>query len=105
RTPVDPGEPIVAPAPPHLVVVRAGDNLWVIAQRELRRGAPPAEIVPYWKRVIAANAATLRSHDPNLIFPGERIVLPAEQASVQPTTPANHSAVTSEQATMQPPPG
>ena len=25
---------------------------------------------------VAANAATLRSHDPNLIFPGERIVLP-----------------------------
>ena len=36
----------------------------------------PAEITPYWRRVIVANAGGLRSHDPNLIYPGERIVLP-----------------------------
>jgi hypothetical protein len=82
-----------APPPPpsgppergtNTVVVRAGDNLWVIARHALRDGegqhgnAEPGanEIVPYWRRVIAANAATLRSHDPNLIFPGERVVLP-----------------------------
>ena len=61
------------------VVVRAGDNLWVIARRALRLGdqEPAANrIVPYWRRVVAANAVTLRSHDPNLIFPGERVVLP-----------------------------
>jgi hypothetical protein len=64
--------------------VRAGDNLWLIAARALRAagrsGAPsdiaPADIVPYWHRVVAANVATLRSHDANLIFPGERVVLP-----------------------------
>jgi hypothetical protein len=60
-----------------VVVVRAGDNLWVIAQRALG-GATNAEIAPYWRRVIAANTATLRSHDPNLIFPGERLVLPPQ---------------------------
>jgi hypothetical protein len=84
RTPVakprpDSSGPVVEAAPERSVVVRAGDNLWVIAQRALRsgdHGAQTDEIVPYWKRVIAANAATLRSHDPNLIFPGERVVLP-----------------------------
>jgi hypothetical protein len=62
-----------------VVVVRAGDNLWVIAKRALEReqgAVGPAEVVPYWRRVIAANAGGLRSHDPDLVFPGERIVLP-----------------------------
>jgi hypothetical protein len=62
-----------------VVVVRAGDNLWVIAKRALERehgAVAPAEVFPYWRRVIAANAGNLRSHDPDLVFPGERIVLP-----------------------------
>jgi hypothetical protein len=65
--------------PANVVVVRAGDNLWVLARRALEgedRAVPSVEIAPYWRRVIAANASGLRSHDPNLIFPGERIVLP-----------------------------
>jgi hypothetical protein len=64
---------------PNRVVVHAGDNLWVIARRALDaggRGSEPPEITPYWRRVIAANESSLRSHDPNLIFPGEAIVLP-----------------------------
>jgi nucleoid-associated protein YgaU len=84
RTPIaepraDSPAPVNEPAGEHVVVVRAGDNLWVLAQRALEHGtddAQPGEIAPYWKRVIAANAATLRSHDPDLIFPGERVVLP-----------------------------
>ena len=86
-TPTPPRPPATsgtAPAAPRdalvrTVVVRAGDNLWVIAQHALEHGqrvAPPAEIAPYWRRVIAANASGLRSHDPNLIFPGERVVVP-----------------------------
>ena len=81
-TPTPTKRPAVpGPAAPHdtTVVVRPGDNLWVIARRALGNGTraiAPAVIAPYWRRVIAANAATLRSHDPNLIFPGERVVLP-----------------------------
>jgi hypothetical protein len=65
--------------PDAVMVVRAGDNLWVIAQHALRAAGEPADsadVAPYWKRVVAANTARLRSHDPNLIFPGERVVLP-----------------------------
>jgi nucleoid-associated protein YgaU len=66
------------PSAPRVVIVRAGDNLWVIAARALTQHAPPttAEIAPYWRRVVAENTPGLRSHDPDLIFPGERIVLP-----------------------------
>jgi nucleoid-associated protein YgaU len=60
--------------------VESGDNLWTIARSELARrdGRAPADrdIAPYWFRVIAANRTTLRSGDPNLIFPGEIVILP-----------------------------
>jgi nucleoid-associated protein YgaU len=64
----------------HLVV--SGDNLWRIAAVELARrwGAPPDDhaIARYWRAVVDANRATLRSGDPNLIHPGELVVLPAD---------------------------
>ncbi|MBT8240328.1 MAG: hypothetical protein KJN63_03795 [Acidimicrobiia bacterium] len=62
----------------HLVV--PGDNLWVIAEARLSahlgRPASNAEIVPFWIAVIDANLVSLRSGDPDLIHPGETIVLP-----------------------------
>ena len=70
-----------------IVIVRAGDNLWTIARAALEHGTGvvgPAAIAPYWRRVIAANTATLRSHDPNLIFPGERVVLPPQTEGERP---------------------
>ncbi|MDQ1455096.1 MAG: resuscitation-promoting factor RpfA [Actinomycetota bacterium] len=61
-------------------VVVAGDNLWRIASERLAddRGLVPSDavIAPYWSRVVDANRATLRSGDPNLIFPGEVVDLP-----------------------------
>jgi nucleoid-associated protein YgaU len=72
-----------APAAPvratvHVVV--AGDNLWRIATARLAdafgRSPVDAEVLPYWRRVVDANRSTLRSGDPNLIFPGEIVALP-----------------------------
>jgi hypothetical protein len=60
-------------------LVQPGDNLWSIAAADLRERDPaaePAEIARYWRRVVAHNAASIRSGDPDLIFPGETIVLP-----------------------------
>ena len=60
-----------------------GDNLWSIAKQHLavsrERSAKKLgnrKIAAYWLRVIAANARTLVSGDPDLIYPGEVIVLP-----------------------------
>ena len=65
------------------VVVAPGDNLWELAARRLattsgraRADVTDAEIAPYWVRVCDENRARLASGDPNLVFPGERIVLP-----------------------------
>jgi nucleoid-associated protein YgaU len=63
-------------------VVR-GDSLWSIAARHLADATgrhpdslPDREIHSYWTRVIRANLGSLRSGDPNLIYPGEVLELP-----------------------------
>lgn len=61
-------------------VVVAGDHLWKLAAERMEEvlGRPPtrAEVAPYWVEVVEANRDRLRSGDPDLIFPGEEIVLP-----------------------------
>lgn len=65
----------------HTVIVAKGDHLWKISgnhlHRVLGRQATKVEISPYWRRVIETNRTKLRSGDPNLIFPGEVVTLPA----------------------------
>lgn len=60
--------------------VAAGDNLWSIALAHLSESTEerPSEgaVAAYWVELIAANLANLTSNDPDLIYPGERIVLP-----------------------------
>lgn len=60
-------------------VVR-GDNFWKISKARLRqavgRDVTDDEVAHYWVRVVAANRATIRSHNPNLIYPNEQVKLP-----------------------------
>jgi hypothetical protein len=65
-------------------VVVPGDDLWSIATRQLarHRGVDGAsldahDVAPYWVAVVEANRATLRSGNPNLIYSGETLALPA----------------------------
>ncbi len=56
-----------------------GDHLWGIAAQHLARtGESPTNeaIARHWRQVIDANTATIRSGDPDLIFPGEVLTLP-----------------------------
>jgi LysM domain len=62
-------------------VVVPGDNLWIIAERHLeqvteRGDLSDREVANYWVAVIEANRNRVRSGDPDLIYPGEVIVLP-----------------------------
>lgn len=65
----------------HTVIVAKGDHLWKISghhlHRVLGRQASNVEISPYWRRVIETNRTKLRSGDPDLIYPGEVVTLPA----------------------------
>jgi hypothetical protein len=87
-TPVSTRPPVVrsatvAPTTPEEVVVLEGENLWTIAASHLAQvsgrapaDVPDAEIALYWARVCDANRARLASGDPDLVFPGEAVVLP-----------------------------
>lgn len=61
--------------------VVSGDHFWGIARTTLADvlGRPPtdAEIVPYWRQLIDANRdRLLPPHDPDLIYPGQQLLVP-----------------------------
>jgi nucleoid-associated protein YgaU len=73
---------------PGLHEVKRGENLWEISRRHLASvtGRDPAElgtgeVAAYWLRVVAANRARLRSGNPDLIYRGEFVRLPAIRRS------------------------
>lgn len=63
-------------APAEEIRVRPGDCLWHLAEERLAEelGRPPtdAEVDPYWRQVLAANDLP----NPDLLFPGQVVVLP-----------------------------
>jgi hypothetical protein len=65
---------------PETYEVAVGDNLWSIAFAHLSEttGGRPSEgeVAAYWVELIAANLTSLTSSDPDLIYPGEEVVLP-----------------------------
>ena len=69
------------------VIVHEGDHLWKIARRRLEEVIGAAvtsrQIAAYWRSLIDHNIDRLRSGDPDLIYPGEVIVLPASEVSGQ----------------------
>jgi len=76
RIPVTMGDDAPTPIPVDEVVVERGDHLWKISQRHVESRSPGLGVAPYWMRVIEANTPSLRSGDPDLIYPGEVIQLP-----------------------------
>jgi len=61
--------------------VMGGDNLWGIATGHLAVSHPNAplsdrEMASYWAQVVEVNRDSLTSRDPDMIFPGEVIMLP-----------------------------
>lgn len=75
------GLPGPAPFDATEIVVRPGDHMWALAEERLAtargRVVSDCEIAPYWLQVVASNMSRIRSGDPDLIFPGEVLVLPA----------------------------
>jgi len=63
-------------SPSGTVVVERGDHLWKISERHLGPNTPDRQVAPYWREVIEVNTPTLRSGDPDLIYPGEVVALP-----------------------------
>ena len=62
--------------------VEAGDSFWTIAETALSdawdRTPTTTETTPYWNALVDVNRDRLAPpHDPNLIYPGQRFLLPA----------------------------
>jgi nucleoid-associated protein YgaU len=68
------------PAAP--VVVAPGDTLWAIAARALPPGASDAAIDAEWRRWYAANRSVV-GPDPDVIYPGQRLVSPSTDATTE----------------------
>ena len=62
------------------VVVVRGDNMWKLAQRRIEEVSPQSAVSPYWRTVVDANRGSIRSGNPDLIYPGETLELPALEA-------------------------
>ncbi|MGE3619792.1 MAG: LysM peptidoglycan-binding domain-containing protein [Acidimicrobiia bacterium] len=62
------------------MVVTTGDTLWSLAADHLDerwgRPATETEITRHWVEVVAANEGRIRSGDPDVVYPGEIVVLP-----------------------------
>ena len=67
---------------PRKVVVRPGDSLWSNAEGLLGPAADDAEVTAAWHRLHHANRS--RVGDPDLILPGQHLVVPAPIASPAP---------------------
>ena len=74
------GSPASQSTPGNNYRIARGDNLWKIAQRILSQSmpSPPTtqQIASYWVDLIETNRETIRSGDPDLIYPDETILLP-----------------------------
>jgi nucleoid-associated protein YgaU len=80
--PSSPPPAVAFPTGPAMVwTVQPGDCFWSVAEKVLTRawGRPPApaEVVPYWRRLIDANRHVLGDpKNPDLVFPGQVFTLP-----------------------------
>lgn len=74
--------PTAASPHPEIVVVTAGSSCWSLAAEALEdrlgRAGSDAEIRRLWSRMIAANADRFVTGDPDLIYPGQELQLPAD---------------------------
>jgi hypothetical protein len=84
-----PGAPPLPSAPPRESpggarhTITPGEHLWSIAAEQVAASTgrtpaalSPADVAPYWSRVVEVNRHRLRSGNPNLVYPGEVIELP-----------------------------
>jgi nucleoid-associated protein YgaU len=67
-------------APPRSVVVAVGDCLWTLAAADLPSGAGAAEVTSRWHAIYRLNRGVIGA-DPDLIRPGQVLLLPAPRTS------------------------
>jgi hypothetical protein len=77
-----------APEPSGRLMVYPGDSLWSIAQRELGPHATPQQIANEVERIFELNRDRI-GYNPNLVVPGEELLLPSVTEPATGHPPAN----------------
>lgn len=77
-----PDRPVAGRTAPQLVVVRPGDSLWAIAERELGPQASETQIAHRWPQWYRANRDVIGA-DPDLILPGTVLQSPPAPSQTQ----------------------
>lgn len=62
-----------APMKSSTYTIKKGDNFWKLAEKNKPKGMTTAQ---YWTKVVNANKGKIKSGNPDLIYPGEKIILP-----------------------------
>lgn len=82
---VDRSRAAMAPDRPAVVQVRPGDSLWSLAAEALGPAATDTEIAVAWHSIHLANVGRIGT-DPDLIFPGTVLQLPASVTAERTST-------------------
>jgi DNA-binding CsgD family transcriptional regulator/LysM repeat protein len=90
------------------IVVSPGDSLWSISTERLGPNATPQQIANAVERIYALNRNQIGA-DPNLIFPGQKLLTPpvgepstAEPSTAEPSTGATRAREATESAQASP---
>lgn len=75
-----------SPPPPDEWRVAPGDSFWSIAEEvvgeALRRDPSEPEVAAYWRTLVEANRSRLVTPDPDLLLPGQSLLLPTPATGV-----------------------
>ncbi len=91
-----------AASEPAVRLVVPGDSLWLIAQEHLGPDATPGRVMNEVELLYELNRDQI-GDDPNLIFPGQKLLLPPENASA-PVAPMATEPLASQEPTLASPP-
>ncbi len=79
------------------LVVEPGDSLWSISEEHIGPGASPKQIAYEFERTFDLNRGRI-GEDPNLIFPGQELVLLPPASDTAATAPVSQEPAAAQQA-------
>jgi hypothetical protein len=79
------------------LVVEPGDSLWSISEEHVGPGATPKQIAYEFERTFDLNRGRI-GEDPNLIFPGQELVLLPPASDTAATSPVSQEPAAAQQA-------
>ena len=96
-----PSRPASEPAARSVVVVEPGDSLWSISEKRLHPNANPQQVMSELERIFESNRDRI-GDAPDLILPGQELLLPPPAVTEEPAAAAPAAPAVSEPAAAAP---